>query len=617
LLGLFHSKLNTMDCCKLRLMLLIAFTASVNALPLDEVSSSAASSAAEGGGIEFPNTAFIPGDLTEQLNVDDFFSLWLFFLDDDVTTSDQNFTILAPRNGAAMKPSPIRPSDKERVRELVLKHIILGHAVTTSTLTQTLTLMTLGGTQIRFKPQKDAVTANGVKVVQKEVHVPHGVIVVLEDFLFMEQYNGPPDEDSMTPIPMITSADSDFPMIELGTHNLHDNEAHAGRELVKPEMIGFALDRNRNRDLNVSKPFYDDLVDVLNFLRSGTSDFLNYVQQVNISTYFQPDGEYTAFIPMDDSFAQWYPIDWGFNPFLVEEFVLETIRNHFVAGTHPQKSLRQGTVLTTIGGKKLKFSNSAEKLKVNGVDVFEGDTAVSRGNIQFIGDLLFVEWESVSELNKKHRDVESAPLVAHPWYWSQFLSHVYRELNSRDPNQFTLILDYLSRSQLQLRDQLPGSTEDFTTIRYSMFVPTDAAFMKVMVADAADPFTIDDEFRNDVLLNHFVRRRIYDVDLVDNQTLTMANNQTVTIKRTANVTKVDDAVIEETDVFIYNLGNIFIIDDVLSVSHQRVRQVLAKNVGKTPAPSLPDDEETATVVIDVVAELEERLAAEEDTTVLP
>ena len=58
---------------------------------------------------------------------------------------------------------------------------------------------------------------------------------------------------------------------------------------------------------------------------------------------------------------------------------------------------------------------AAEKLKVNGVDVFEGDTAVSRGNIQFIGDLLFVEWESVSELNKKHRDVESAPLVAHPW----------------------------------------------------------------------------------------------------------------------------------------------------------------------------------------------------------
>lgn len=38
-------------------------------------------------GIEFPNTAFIPGDLTEQLSVDGFFSLWFVFLDDDVFTS--------------------------------------------------------------------------------------------------------------------------------------------------------------------------------------------------------------------------------------------------------------------------------------------------------------------------------------------------------------------------------------------------------------------------------------------------------------------------------------------------------------------------------------------------
>ena len=38
-------------------------------------------------GLEFPNTAFIPGDLTEQLGVDNFFSLWFVFLDDDVFTS--------------------------------------------------------------------------------------------------------------------------------------------------------------------------------------------------------------------------------------------------------------------------------------------------------------------------------------------------------------------------------------------------------------------------------------------------------------------------------------------------------------------------------------------------
>merc|ERR1712137_241266 len=218
--------------------------------------------------------------------------------------------------------------------------------------------------------------------------------------------------------------------------------------------------------------------------------------------------------------------------------------------------------------------------------------------------------ELVSQLNKKHRDVESAPLIAYPWYWSQFLSHVYRELDSRNPKEFSFIMDYLNQSQSQLRDQLPSTTEDFTTIRYTMFVPTDAAFLKLLVLDAADPFVIDPEFRIDVLLNHFVPGRIYDADLVD--------NQTVTITRTANVTKINNAVVQEADVFIYNLGNIFIIDDVLSVDPQRVRQVLLKHADKFPSLSdgdqLPvDGEESATVVVDLVAELEERLAAEEES----
>lgn len=42
------------------------------------------------GDMEFPNTAIIPGDLTEQLSVDGFFSLWFVFLDDDVFTSGES-----------------------------------------------------------------------------------------------------------------------------------------------------------------------------------------------------------------------------------------------------------------------------------------------------------------------------------------------------------------------------------------------------------------------------------------------------------------------------------------------------------------------------------------------
>lgn len=57
-------------------------------LPVTAVSTSGSPARPEG--IEFPNTAFIPGDLTEQLSVDGFFSLWFVFLDDDVFTSGKN-----------------------------------------------------------------------------------------------------------------------------------------------------------------------------------------------------------------------------------------------------------------------------------------------------------------------------------------------------------------------------------------------------------------------------------------------------------------------------------------------------------------------------------------------
>lgn len=63
---------------------------------------------------------------------------------------------------------------------------------------------------------------------------------------------------------------------------------------------------------------------------------------------------------MDDSFAQWYPIDWGFNPFDVESFVKETILNHFIAGRFKQKDVVDGHVAKTLGGKSLTFSTTGE-----------------------------------------------------------------------------------------------------------------------------------------------------------------------------------------------------------------------------------------------------------------
>jgi len=56
---------------------------------------------------------------------------------------------------------------------------------------------------------------------------------------------------------------------------------------------------------------------------------------------------------MDDAFRKWYPIDWGFNPFEVPEFVRMTILNHVVVGKVKQSSVKDGGILTTLGGKQI------------------------------------------------------------------------------------------------------------------------------------------------------------------------------------------------------------------------------------------------------------------------
>jgi hypothetical protein len=87
-----------------------------------------------------------------------------------------------------------------------------------------------------------------------------------------------------------------------------------------------------------------------------------------------------------------------------------------------------------------------------------------------------------------------------------------------------------------------------------------------------------------------------------------------------DVTKINDAIIEEADIFIYNLGTVFVIDRVLFASQERISQVLAKNADRIPSFSLSGTdgatsssssgmmnavpaEESQTLVVDLLAEL--------------
>ena len=74
------------------------------------------------------------------------------------------------------------------------------------------------------------------------------------------------------------------------------------------------------------------------------------------------------------------------------------------------------------------------------------------------------------------------------------------------------------------------------------------------------------------------------------------------------MTKINDAVIQESDIFIYNLGTVFVIDRVLFSSQERIGEVLSKHSHKIPSfggssVNAPAEPEHSTVVIDLVAEL--------------
>lgn len=102
---------------------------------------------------------------------------------------------------------------------------------------------------------------------------------------------------------------------------------------------------------------------------------------------------------------------------------------------------------------------------------------------------------------------------------------------------------------------------------YTFFVPTDAAFERLGF-DMLPDDVLGSELGVKMLLNHFVRGRLYDRDLTNGALLETIGGSVVTIKRqpNGNVT-VNNANIVESEVFVYNLGTMFYIDNVLYANY--------------------------------------------------
>lgn len=258
-------------------------------------------------------------------------------------------------------------------------------------------------------------------------------------------------------------------------------------------------------------------------------------------------------------------------------------------------------------------------LTVNGAMVVKGDTPVAKGNIMFIGEVLFVSESVVSKLHQQHRDKETPPLLAFPWFGAQFLSHAFLALE-RD-KRFSHITRFLNLADLAPHVSGTG---------YTFFVPTDSAFEKIGLDKMPDNYLSTGDGLQ-ILLNHFVKGRLYDKDLKNEGKLTSLGNKTIAIKRDkgrnnsapfpsslntkichfSEHVKVNEATIVESEVFVYNLGTMFYIDTVLFTNSSPL--VTTTSVETTATPNKTTVAYTTPSYIEKIpGELTEEVGSEPD-----
>jgi len=97
---------------------------------------------------------------------------------------------------------------------------------------------------------------------------------------------------------------------------------------------------------------------------------------------------------------------------------------------------------------------------------------------------------------------------------------------------------------------------------YTFFVPFDDAFEKYGFDQLPDSTISSPKFVS-MILNHFVKGRLYSRDLKNDAVFETVGGKTLKIsKHSSDHVFVNDARIVESEVFVYNLGTMYYIDDI-------------------------------------------------------
>ncbi|XP_055916898.1 uncharacterized protein LOC129949455 [Eupeodes corollae] len=429
------------------------------------------------------------------------------------------FTLIIPK-------IDVRTIDKPRLKEFMLEHIVPGKAF--DTFTDEDHYGNGNGHKITFrkleKSHSNQWLLNGFQIVHKQRLSDNLIAILIDGYL----------GDRKSPYSKRNIQETNTRYNE--PQRLESRNATTKNEPVPKE--------------SKSSPLMSFLIS----MKTGTKVFQHFLSKSNL-TQIMDEGPYTILIPADNAFQRWHPIDWGFYPFSVQEFTESVLRNHFLP---TQKPIRMSDVrnvdrmtMRTMGGENVVFRGYPSP-SINNVSIM-ADYTLSNGNQVFIiSEVLFVSEAVVSKLHQMHKDKETPPLLAFPWFGAQFLSHSFLALE-RDP-RFTQITRYLNNAEIA--PHVSGAN-------YTFFVPDDEAFERLgfdLLPDdvLASPRGIK------MLLNHFIRGRLYDRDLKDGEVFEAIGGGSVKITRRpgSNVT-VNNAKITESEVFVYNLGTMFYLSDVL------------------------------------------------------
>ena len=156
-----------------------------------------------GGGLLLPDVFSISRNITSELDVDLFFSLFFVFLNDQFEESHAPFTIFAPAGLATSEATKWLATEEELTEELLLNHIVMGDHLRPELVTSwDVVRSTLGGLEVSFKIDEEGkktifyskffylyvgeLWVNDARIVAWKEE-GNALIIALEDYLFKRE----------------------------------------------------------------------------------------------------------------------------------------------------------------------------------------------------------------------------------------------------------------------------------------------------------------------------------------------------------------------------------------------------------------------------------------------